>query len=218
MNLGVLFKITDSCLQRQNSSTVKMVSRLPTTLVSITDPSLALTLDIMEIQQEIVYLSGCSSDHVTRYYGSFVGKGWNLWIVMEYLAGGSGLDIVRDIHKATPDSAAFLLTLQTSVTDQTWTYVRVQRCDCTSRTIAWSCLPTLTGQDSPRYQSRQRPLFLDRCRQIRRFWRRRTTDKLAEHETYIRGHTLLDGPRSHFADQERIRSQGRYMVVWYHSD
>lgn len=31
---------------------------------------------------------------MTRYYGSFV-KGYRLWIVMEYLAGGSCLDLVR---------------------------------------------------------------------------------------------------------------------------
>lgn len=39
-------------------------------------------------------MSTCSSDRVTKYYGSFV-KGYRLWIVMEYLAGGSCLDLVR---------------------------------------------------------------------------------------------------------------------------
>jgi len=50
--------------------------------------------DISEIQAEIAHLSACDSEHVTRYYGSFV-RGWRLWIVMEYLAGGSCLDLVR---------------------------------------------------------------------------------------------------------------------------
>jgi serine/threonine protein kinase len=50
--------------------------------------------DITEIQAEIAHLSTCCSDHVTRYYGSFV-RGYRLWIVMEYLAGGSCLDLVR---------------------------------------------------------------------------------------------------------------------------
>lgn len=67
--------------------------------------------DISEIQQEISHLAQCDSDYVTRYYGSFV-KGYKLWIgkqpcfgsrssssyqlllVMEYLAGGSCLDLV----------------------------------------------------------------------------------------------------------------------------
>ena len=49
--------------------------------------------DISEIQAEIAHLSTCSSVHVTKYYGSFV-RGWRLWIVMEYLAGGSCLDLV----------------------------------------------------------------------------------------------------------------------------
>ena len=53
--------------------------------------------DISEIQAEIAHLSTCSSEHVTRYYGSFV-RGYRLWIVMEYLAGGSCLDLVSYQH------------------------------------------------------------------------------------------------------------------------
>lgn len=50
--------------------------------------------DISEIQQEIAHLAQCDSEYVTRYYGSFV-KGYKLWIVMEYLAGGSCLDLLK---------------------------------------------------------------------------------------------------------------------------
>lgn len=50
--------------------------------------------DISEIQQEIALLSQCDSQYITRYYGSFV-KGFKLWIVMEYLAGGSCLDLLK---------------------------------------------------------------------------------------------------------------------------
>ncbi|KAG8906483.1 hypothetical protein FRB99_006798 [Tulasnella sp. 403] len=50
--------------------------------------------DISEIQQEIAHLAQCDSEYVTRYYGSFV-KGYKLWIIMEYLAGGSCLDLLR---------------------------------------------------------------------------------------------------------------------------
>ncbi|KAK0563798.1 hypothetical protein OC844_002029 [Tilletia horrida] len=50
--------------------------------------------DISEIQQEIAHLAQCDSEWVTRYYGSFV-KGYKLWIVMEYLAGGSCLDLLK---------------------------------------------------------------------------------------------------------------------------
>lgn len=68
--------------------------------------------DIGEIQQEIAHLAQCDSEYVTRYYGSFV-KGYKLWIsafilfyrrcitehdilaVMEYLAGGSCLDLLK---------------------------------------------------------------------------------------------------------------------------
>ncbi|RPA72067.1 Pkinase-domain-containing protein, partial [Ascobolus immersus RN42] len=50
--------------------------------------------DIYDIQQEIAVLSTCVSEHVTKYYESFV-RGYKLWIVMEYLAGGSCLDLLR---------------------------------------------------------------------------------------------------------------------------
>lgn len=50
--------------------------------------------DIQEIQQEIAVLSTCSSPFVTQYKTSFL-RGYKLWIVMEYLGGGSCLDLVR---------------------------------------------------------------------------------------------------------------------------
>ncbi|PWN27957.1 Pkinase-domain-containing protein, partial [Jaminaea rosea] len=62
--------------------------------------------DISEIQMEIAHLAGCDSDYVTRYYGSFV-KGHKLWIVQEYLAGGSCLDLL----KAGPFSEAHVATV-----------------------------------------------------------------------------------------------------------
>lgn len=59
--------------------------------------------DISEIQQEIAHLAQCDSEWVTRYYGSFV-KGYKLWIIMEFLAGGSCLDLL----KAGPFSEAHI--------------------------------------------------------------------------------------------------------------
>lgn len=50
--------------------------------------------DISEIQQEIASLAQCDSEYVTKYYGSFVVH-YKLWIVMEYLAGGSCLDLLK---------------------------------------------------------------------------------------------------------------------------
>ena len=60
--------------------------------------------DIDDIQQEIAVLSQCDSPFVTRYYGSYL-KGQKLWIIMEFLAGGSILDLVR--------SCTFLARLST---------------------------------------------------------------------------------------------------------
>lgn len=49
--------------------------------------------DIQDIQAEIAVLSTCASPYVTQYKGSFL-RGHKLWIVMEYLGGGSCLDLV----------------------------------------------------------------------------------------------------------------------------
>ncbi|KLJ09482.1 serine/threonine protein kinase [Blastomyces silverae] len=50
--------------------------------------------DIQEIQQEIAVLATCASPYVTQYRTSFL-KGYKLWIVMEYLGGGSCLDLLK---------------------------------------------------------------------------------------------------------------------------
>ncbi|KAK4184299.1 kinase-like domain-containing protein [Podospora australis] len=50
--------------------------------------------DIQEIQQEISVLSTCASNYVTQYKASFL-RGHKLWIVMEYLGGGSCLDLLK---------------------------------------------------------------------------------------------------------------------------
>ncbi|KAI1805430.1 Pkinase-domain-containing protein [Daldinia bambusicola] len=50
--------------------------------------------DIQDIQAEISVLSTCASSHVTQYKASFL-RGTKLWIVMEYLGGGSCLDLLK---------------------------------------------------------------------------------------------------------------------------
>uniref|UniRef100_A0A8H7TS95 non-specific serine/threonine protein kinase n=1 Tax=Bionectria ochroleuca TaxID=29856 RepID=A0A8H7TS95_BIOOC len=50
--------------------------------------------DIQDIQAEIAVLSTCASPFVTQYKGSFL-RGHKLWIVMEYLGGGSCLDLLK---------------------------------------------------------------------------------------------------------------------------
>lgn len=53
--------------------------------------------DIQDIQAEISVLSTCASSYVTQYKASFL-RGSKLWIVMEYLGGGSCLDLVLSLE------------------------------------------------------------------------------------------------------------------------
>ncbi|KAE8911355.1 Serine/threonine-protein kinase [Phytophthora fragariae] len=51
--------------------------------------------EIEDVQQEIHVLSQCSCDQLTTYSGSFI-AGTKLWIIMEYLSGGSVMDTMRN--------------------------------------------------------------------------------------------------------------------------
>ncbi|XP_074572625.1 uncharacterized protein LOC141829105 [Curcuma longa] len=50
--------------------------------------------DIEDIQKEITVLSQCRSPYITDYYGSHLHQ-TKLWIVMEYMAGGSVADLLQ---------------------------------------------------------------------------------------------------------------------------
>lgn len=61
--------------------------------------------DIEEIQKEIGILATCHDNHITRYYGCFMYE-FELWIVMEYLGGGSCLDLIKDLRPESLSEAA----------------------------------------------------------------------------------------------------------------
>lgn len=50
--------------------------------------------EIDDIQSEITILSSLDSPYVTKYEGSWL-RGTELWIVMEYLSGGSCGDLLK---------------------------------------------------------------------------------------------------------------------------
>lgn len=63
--------------------------------VAIKALNLQETLDDLDmIQQEIAFMTQLDSPYVTHYYGSYVVEN-ELWIVMEYVAGGSVYDLVN---------------------------------------------------------------------------------------------------------------------------
>lgn len=51
--------------------------------------------EIESIQSEISILSQCACPYIVKYFGSYI-KGTKLWIIMEFMGGGSAKDFLDD--------------------------------------------------------------------------------------------------------------------------
>lgn len=72
--------------------------------------------DIYEVNREITILSECRLRQITRYLGCFV-KSYKLWVIMEYVNGGSLFDLlkagsVEDEHLVAVIAKEILVALQ----------------------------------------------------------------------------------------------------------
>jgi serine/threonine-protein kinase 24/25/MST4 len=59
-----------------------------------TNEIVAIKVINLEEAEEIAILSQCKCEYITQYYTSYI-EGSHLCIIMEYLGGGSVLDLVR---------------------------------------------------------------------------------------------------------------------------
>ncbi|KAF6141955.1 hypothetical protein GIB67_037923 [Kingdonia uniflora] len=64
--------------------------------------------EIEDIQKEISVLSQCRSPYITEYYGSYLHQ-TKLWIVMEYMAGGSVADLIQSVQPLDEMSISCIL-------------------------------------------------------------------------------------------------------------
>ncbi|CAN1248961.1 Serine/threonine-protein kinase svkA [Linum perenne] len=64
--------------------------------------------DIEDIQKEIAVLSQCRCPYITEYYGSYLQQ-TKLWIIMEYMAGGSVADLIQSGPPLDETSMASIL-------------------------------------------------------------------------------------------------------------
>ncbi|KAK3034987.1 hypothetical protein RJ639_033365 [Escallonia herrerae] len=64
--------------------------------------------EIEDIQKEIAVLSQCRSSYITEYYGSYLHQ-TKLWIIMEYMAGGSVADLIQPNQPLDDMSIACIL-------------------------------------------------------------------------------------------------------------
>ncbi|KAI3803492.1 hypothetical protein L1987_31644 [Smallanthus sonchifolius] len=64
--------------------------------------------EIEDIQKEIAVLQQCRSQYITEYYGSYLHQ-TKLWIIMEYMAGGSVADLIQPNQPLDEISIACIL-------------------------------------------------------------------------------------------------------------
>ena len=64
--------------------------------------------EVEDVHQEIAVMSNMNCPQLTKYFSSYV-LGMNLWIVMEYLEGGSLLDIIKEKGPLKEEFVAYIM-------------------------------------------------------------------------------------------------------------
>ena len=85
-----------------------------------------------DLQHEVALMASFDSGYVTRYYGSFVVER-ELWIIMEYMSGGSVYDLVRGAGRTPAPNPAPTRALM-DARPNPHVHGRDARCPCRYRT------------------------------------------------------------------------------------
>ncbi|KAI4321852.1 hypothetical protein MLD38_035184 [Melastoma candidum] len=94
LNKEVAIKVIDLEESEDEIEDIQKVQLPSKTCVNNYWPILIISYLHSNVIREIAFLSQCRSPYITEYYGSYVNR-TKLWIIMEYMAGGSVADLLQ---------------------------------------------------------------------------------------------------------------------------
>lgn len=145
--------------------------------------------EVDDIIQEISILSELHSPYVTKYYGSYL-KGSDLWIVMEFCAGGSCGDLMKP--GLIPEDYICIIIRELLMGLE---YLHGD--NKLHRDIKGRFWATRFERKKLTRDSREHSSYCQRSGQTRRFWCLGSTFADNDEEEHIRWNALLDGTRGY---------------------